>query len=241
MNLNKIRKQFKKGSVCVTGMRGTGKDMLIANVVARNKRKYISNVNYTDDDRYIPFNPAEFDCGKNTYKEFIDGEVKRYLYPYDDGVDVYISDVGVYFPSQYCNELDKHYKYFPVFLALSRQLGDCNVHINVQNLNRCWNKMREQSDLYIMTLGCKVFFKKLVFQKVRLYEMAESCEKRIPLYQGLWCLPFSETWMYQRIRRNEYYVMHGRIKEKILIYWNKSKYDTRIFKEILKNGKEKDD
>ena len=46
MLFQKIRKLFKKGSVCVTGLRGTGKDLLMSNVVVRNKKPYISNIDY---------------------------------------------------------------------------------------------------------------------------------------------------------------------------------------------------
>lgn len=237
MTINKIKKMFENGSVFVCGQRGKGKDMLIANVVARRKKRYVSNVDYTGDDRYIPFVPRNFDCGENTYKNFIEGNVKPYAYPYEDGTDIYLSDGGVYFPSQYCNELNKYYPFFPTFLALSRHLGEANVHINVQNFNRVWDKMREQSDTYIYMLGTKVLFGKIVLQKIRFYEMAESCERRIPLYKGLWCLPFTDMWMMQRIRRNEYYVQHGQIKERVVIYWNKSKYDTRVFKKMMEGEK----
>ena len=238
MKFKKIVARFKKGSVCVVGLRGKGKDMLIANVVARRKGRYISNVDYTQDERYIPFVAENFDVGGNTYRNFISGKVKKYVYPYEDGVDIYLSDIGVYYPSQYCNELNKYYPQMPVMMALIRQIGDANFHFNVQNLNRAWDKMREQSELYITCLGCKVFFGKIVVQKVRFHEKAESCENRIPLYRGLPCVPFSQTWQMQRIRRNEYYVQHGKIEEHILIYVNKSKYDTRIFKRILEEGEE---
>ena len=47
MNLKKLYKRyFKVGNVCVTGLRGRGKDMLFANVVSRSTRQYISNIDY---------------------------------------------------------------------------------------------------------------------------------------------------------------------------------------------------
>lgn len=246
MNFSKIVRMFEKGSVCVCGQRGDGKDMLMANVVCRRKLPYVSNVNYRDKG-FNKLEPQLLDCGMNTYQNFISGDINYYEYPYEDGTDIYISDVGVYYPSQYCNELNKRYPYFPTFLALSRHLGDANVHINVQNFNRAWDKIREQSDLYVYCLGCHVFFgktkwlprcmKRLVFQRVRIYEKAESCEARVPRYRGIMCVPFSQTWQMQRIRENEYYVQHGQIKELTLIYFNRSNYNTRIFKEMLKNGK----
>ena len=70
--MKKIIKLFENGNVCVTGLRGTGKDMLFANVAVRRKKPYVSNTWY--DDNCIPFVPKDFDCGGNTYKNFIDGD-----------------------------------------------------------------------------------------------------------------------------------------------------------------------
>lgn len=125
---------FRDGNVCVTGLRGRGKDMLIANVVMRRKKPYVSNVDY--GGKWYPFKPEDIDCGKNTYKEFISGDVNKYVYPYPDGTDIYVSDAGIYFPSQYCGELNKQYPYMATFQQISRHVGKCNFHSNTQNLNR---------------------------------------------------------------------------------------------------------
>ena len=93
--MKKIIKMFETGNVCVCGLRGRGKDMLIANVIWRRKKPYISNVDYGGDS--YPFNPLEFDCGRNTYKDFISNDVKQYVYPYADGTDIYVSDAGILF------------------------------------------------------------------------------------------------------------------------------------------------
>ena len=42
MLFSKVVKMFKKGSVCVSGLRGTGKDVIMGNVIARRKKPYIS-------------------------------------------------------------------------------------------------------------------------------------------------------------------------------------------------------
>ena len=234
MRFKKVIKMFDKGNVCVSGLRGSGKDMLMANVATRRKLPYVSNVDYGGE--YHRFIPKEFDCGMNTYRDFIDGKVKYYKFPYADGTDLYISDVGVYFPSQYCNELNRHYGYFPTFLALSRQLGECNVHINVQNLARAWDKIREQSDQYILCRWCYVLFGKIVIQKVRIYELYDSCLRRVPpfrLPRPLFSPGRTDTWRQEKERYEQSY---GVVEERLLLYINKSNYDTRIFKKILEGG-----
>lgn len=166
--MRKIIKLFQSGNVCVCGLRGRGKDMLMSNVAVRRGLPYVCNSDYGGN--HLPFKPLDYDCGGNTYQCFLTDKLHKYIYPHPDGTDIYISDAGIYFPSQYCGELNKFYGYFSSFMALSRHLGECNVHFNAQNLNRVWDKIREQSDIYIMCNWCKVFFGKLVIQRVTLYE-----------------------------------------------------------------------
>lgn len=227
---------FDRGNVCVCGLRGRGKDMLIANVIWRRKLPYISNVDY-GGHRYV-FRPSEFDCGKNTYKDFLNGTIKHYEYPYPDGVDIYVSDAGIYFPSQHQGELVRDYPFFATFQALTRQLGDCNFHINVQNLNRLWDKIREQSDMYIMCNGCIVLFG-YVFQLVTIYELYDSAAKRVPPFRIRRPLFNPDRRFQWEMAYQNYLISHGEIKQRLLIYKNLSNYDTRIFKAVLSNGTKK--
>lgn len=233
--LKKIIKIYESGNVCITGLRGRGKDMLTANVVSRRKQPYISNVDYhCEKSEFKPLDLSEFEL-KNTYNDFIDGKFKKYIYPHEDGIDIYISDAGVYFPAQYSIELNKTRQSFPIFCALSRQLGDCNIHCNVQNLSRLWDKLREQSDLYIYCNWCKVFGK-VVIQRITVYERYEACLSRVPKF------PLRRP-LFNQIARTSYDLQkasydcsYGKIIPMILIYVNKSDYNTRIFKEMLEHG-----
>lgn len=234
MLIRKIVRLFEDGNVCVCGLRGRGKDLLMANVAVRRKKEYVCNVDYGGIHHH--YVPMDYDCGGNTYENFISGKVCKYVYPWPDGTDIYISDAGVYFPAQECKALNKQYGYFATFMALSRHLGDCNVHFNVQNLNRVWDKIREQSDCYIMVNGCIVLFGKIVLQKVTLYELYDSALKRVPPFRL--SKPFlNRDRIFQwEIQKSQYNIAHGSIQRKLLIYWHKSDYNTRFFKEVLENG-----
>lgn len=240
MKMKKVVKLFDIGNVCVVGLRGKGKDMLFGNVIARRAIPYVSNTDYnTPKAEYTRFELDKLDCGGNTYVNFLDDNIKPYTYPYDVGVDIYVADAGIYFPAHYCNELNKRYPYFPTFMALSRHLGECNVHFNVQNLNRVWDKIREQSDTYIMCRRCIVLFGKIVIQQIRIYEKYQSCVDRVPPFRMKRPLFNREAKAQIDIARQKYECSYGEVKSGILLYWNKTKYDTHIFREILKNGKEK--
>lgn len=232
----KIVKQFDYGSCCVTGMRGSGKDMLVSNVVARRDLPYVSNVEYKYSSKCYEFYPFEYDKinVNNRFENFVSGKVNNYIYPYPDGTDIYISDVGVYLPSQYCNELNKVYPSLPVFVALSRHLGLSNMHFNVQNLNRAWDKIREMSETYYYCRSCKVLFGKIVIQKITEYDKAQSCQDRVkPCKISVPLFANRQTKEQIKMYREKFFNQYGKVKNHILVYVNKSSYDTRHFKKVL--------
>lgn len=223
---------FDRGNVCVTGMRGRGKDVLFNYVIRRRAKPYISNVDYgglkVDD-----FRPKEqFGIGGNTAENFIEDNLIPYDYPYDDGIDYYVSDAGVYFPSQEFGLLNKKYRSMPIFQALSRHLGDCNVHFNAQNLNRVWDKIREQSDTYVLCRDCTWIFKKIVIMNVTVYDRMESCINRVR--------SFGKRPMLNRQKQLAYdslVATHGNIRDFKMVFIHKGNYDTRRFKSLLASNK----
>lgn len=239
INTLKVIGLFNKHSVSVFGAKGSGKDMLFGNVIARRKNNaYVSNLNYKIKGKHhIPFSYDTININ-NRFVDFLDKKVNYYEYPFGDGADIYLSDCGTYFPSQYYNQLDKLCAEMPMFMALSRQVGDCYVHTNCQNYNRVWDKIREQSDRYVMCLGCVVLFG-FVIQRVRVYERYESALEHITpfsWYTGKIILSNEERTICVQ-KHQEHINRYGKITDKILFYKNKSKYDTRYFREVLKNGK----
>lgn len=235
MRFKKIIKFFEDGNVCVTGLRGTGKDLLTSNVVVRRKLPYVSNLDY--GGFYAPLDLKLLNLGENTYLDFIRGTLNRYEFPYPRGSDIYISDVGVYFPSQYCSELNRDFKYLPAYFALSRQVSHNNFHINVQNLNRAWDKIREQSDTYIRCRRCiYIPFINLVFQQITIYDKYESCVNRVKpcRVSGFSLNPVARSQTQTYI--DNFHNTHGSVKNRILIYFNRSKYDTYYFEKLLKEA-----
>lgn len=248
MNLKKLdSKFFARGNVCVDGLRGRGKDMLMANIVFRRNEPYIANIDYkcrTKTKRgnvHIPLDLSALDV-KNNYKNLNIDSIVPYDYPYPEHCDIWISDSQVYFPSQYNGELNKMFPNLPNFFALSRQLGNANIHVNVQNLNRVWDKIREQSDFYIKCRSCRVIGS-IVVQKITVYDKAQSCIDRVEPFRKL-KPPFfakQEVKAQYRVKNEELFrkfkETYGSVCNYVLIYKNRSNYDTRIFKSILKGDK----
>lgn len=232
MRFKKIIHLFKDGSVCVFGKRGSGKDLLTGNIIVRRKLPYISNIDY--GGKYIPFNYNDLDVGGNYYPNFISGNIKPYSFKYPDGTDVYISDAGIYFPSQYCSELNKNYPQMPVYQALCRHTSNASFHTNSQALGRVWDKIREQSETFILCRKC-IYIKGLVFQWVTIYDRYDSAnQKQRPLKLPMPMFANKEMRLQRDIQYAQFEAAHGSIKNAVLIYRNKSTYDTRRFKAILK-------
>lgn len=234
MRFKKIIRLFEDGNVCVCGLRGRGKDLLMSNVVCRRKLPYICNIDYGGD--HYDFDYDTLNCGLNTYKNFISGDVNYYRFNYPDGTDVYLSDAGIYFPSQYCNELNKLFPHMAVFQAISRHVGNCNFHFNAQNLNRVWDKIREQSDLYILCRKC-IYIGGYVLQVVTIYDRYQSAlDRQKPLRIPLPLFANREIRYRAKVEKAQFEAAHGSIETRILFYKNKSSYDTRQFRKILEEG-----
>lgn len=248
MNIYKlIKKYYEKGDVCVIGEKGSGKDMLTANIIAERKLPYVSNTEYKRKGKipltFYQLDFSKINVGENTYKDFISGDIKYYEYPYPIGCDIYISDVGVYLPSQYCNELNRDYKHLATLTALSRQLG-FRIHTNCQNLNRIYDKLREQSRTYITCLGCKVIpigKTQLIIQKIRISEKYQSAIDNVPRLKLPLYMRIGKDKTLARLYALNYQIQHGIIEEYTLIYINKSDYDTTVFRSMLKRGKKNEE
>lgn len=227
----KLIKIFKSGNVIVSGLRGNGKDLVFCYVINKRKENYISNVEYSSPKKkykWFEFSKRVWDLNGNGYENFMGDKVKKYVYPYPDGIDYYISDCGIYFPSQMHKELDKKERGAPIFQALSRQIGDCNIHLNSQRRSRIWDKMREQSDLNIVMRGA-IVIGKIIFMRWTEYEKDESADTQIKK-------PFFGIGKKARERKLNFEVANGKIKNSWVFGLLPFSYDSRRFKKVLENG-----
>ena len=214
INTANLVKYFELGNVIVFGKKRKGKDLLFNKVINARKRIYYANMPYNRNG----FNQLEMrELNINTtYNDFIEGNIKKCDSPLKyDNTDYYISDAGIYLPSQYDNILSKEYKTLPIIYALSSQVFKCNIHINTQALNRVWLKLREQADTYIkVKKTIKIFNLFITFYTI--YDKYSSAEK------------------------DKYECENGFIKNAFIIQQKKHiYYDTHYFRTYLLNGPQK--
>lgn len=218
---NWLINKFKKGNVIVFGNKGKGKDLVFQKVIKwRQKEKYFSNLNY--GFKFNPISLKELDM-KNDYNNFINEKLIFEEKKQFEGSDIYISDCGIYLPSQHDTLLHKTYKGLPIMYALSRQLYNNNIHTNVQNLEREWKALREIGDTYIWAYKTIKIFGFLI-TKIYVYERYQTAVNRtLPLKISI----FDKD---NNLQRKQFYATNGEIESMYIINRIKTnKYDTRAF------------
>ena len=244
MNKRFILRAFERGSVIVTGHKRRGKDMLFSYVVNRRNKPCLSNMKYSAKTTIVDI--KELNIEPNDYRKFIDGSIEHIKKREEwEGQDYYLGDGGIYLPSQHQADLVKQFPTLPLFYAISKQLYDMNIHANVQNLNRLWDKLREHADYYIDCRSCTKLFGRIFRLKCTFYDKYESALQRLePFGVDRRLLGKDKR---QLALKKQYESTNGTIK-KMTIYFKiaKKHYDTREFHQIVfgerfqpKKGKKK--
>lgn len=171
-----LKQEFSRCNVAVFGKKGTGKDLLFAHAIYLRREPHYANIPYNEYTEVIPLNSIK--VGDNNYKNVLENNIEKIERTFKNFTDIYLSDAGIFFPSQYNKTLDELYAGVPIFMALSRQLYQLNVHFNTQELSRVWNKIREQADCYIRVLGSR-FKGAFVYIDTISYQQYNSAEKGI--------------------------------------------------------------
>lgn len=220
-------KRFKKGNVIVFGNKGKGKDLVFQKVIQWRKLPYYSNLDYGGDSKFISL--SDIDVG-NDFHNFINENINKIDKVEEmEGRDIYISDCGIYLPSQFDTTLHKTYKGLPIYYALSRQLYANNVHTNVQNLEREWKALRELGDTYIWCRNTiKVFG--LLITEIYIYEKYETaCARTLPLNTNI--LDKDDT-----LQKKQFDATNGKIEKMFIFNFTKRlKYDSRAFEKKVFN------
>jgi len=206
------------------GYQGTGKDLLTSHVIRLIGRPHYGNMCY--DDNTVLFDLKDLNAGGNTYQDLINGTVNKFPRRFAEGWHKYISDCGIYLPSQYYKDLEELYPGMPVEFALHRQLYNSQIHINSQDIDRPWTKLTEQIDVYINTLSVRKQGEYLYVRYI-YYTKYDSARRRL--------LPLPRTKGIGGDRdAAQFYATNGEISEhEIRAHMRDIEYDTRYFKNVF--------
>lgn len=181
---------FRSGNVLVCGHKGNGKDMIFNYVIKQREKAgetHASNIKYTE--KTVIKSPDEYRLNNNTIKNFVSGNFTTETATFTEKQDYYISEAGLAFPNWAHNELERNpaTRTLPITFALSRHLGQFNIHANAQEFGRIWDKLREQSDWQIYCEQCGIFLKKtraaFAVVKFVVYQRYESAYQHIQPYK----------------------------------------------------------
>lgn len=226
MNARFIIRQFERNNVIVYGKKGRGKDLLFSFVMYRRKKPFSSNIDFgqpKEDIREI----GEYNVDPNTFQTLINGERHYIDKTFSEKKDYYISDGGIFLPSQYDSTLNKSYPSLPIVYALSRHLGLFNIHINSQSLTRIWIKLREQADGFFMARGV-IHLPRYSIHFSRYYELEQSAMQFLK--------PFPKKAFNNNAQAEKllYDTQHGDIRNLfIIIDRRKVNYDSRYFHRVM--------
>lgn len=227
MNLSFLSKKFDKSNMIVFGKKGSGKDLFFQTIIKYRKKKYYSNIPY-GYDRLESVAVGDLSVSPNTFEQSIDNKFEKIPVRFEEKVDFFISDGGIYLPSQYDSLIDKKYPSLFIFYVLIRHLYNSNVHINYNgSITRLYKKLREQADGYVKMRGVIRIFG-FFFLLGTYYDLFESAEKSL--------LPLSSRAFngFSKAEVDLYRAQNGFIKDFFVVIRKKSiKYDTRYFKDRI--------
>ncbi len=139
---------FNDANCIVFGLKGSGKDLLYNKAINSRKVNCYANIPYNKEYCTVK-SIQDFSVAPNTFENILNNDIKIVPKINKECCDMYISDGGIFLPSQYSNQLIKNYPSLPIYYALSRHLTNSNIHINSQYLGRVWDKLREQAGYFI--------------------------------------------------------------------------------------------
>jgi hypothetical protein len=139
---------FTDANCIVFGLKGAGKDLLYNKVINSRNVNCYANIPYNKELCTVK-DIQDFSVSPNTFENILNNDIKIVPKINKECCDMYISDGGIFMPSQYSNQLIKNYPSLPIYYALSRHLTNSNIHINSQYLGRVWDKLREQAGYFI--------------------------------------------------------------------------------------------
>lgn len=227
---------FKKCNVIVAGKKGSGKDLFFQKIINKRKEVYYGNIPYGGKHKkvkLIDYNIKDKENNILTYDNFLRDKIFKSKRKFIEGADHYISEGGVLLPSHMDSTLHKRYPSLPIYYALSRHLYNSNIHVNLQNFERLWKPLREQSDFFVYVHKTI----KLPFILLTIYSTYDKYDSAVSR------LSPPKTRILNKYSKAEidiYKATNGDIRKGWICQLKKNvKYNTRYFETLLLKGPRK--
>ena len=229
-------KCFTEENCILFGAKGAGKDLIFNKVINCREQQCYANIPY-NKELCVVKDIRDLSVAPNDYKNILNDDIKIIPKINKECCDYYISDGGIFLPSQYSGELVKNYPSLPIYYALSRHLTNSNIHINTQYLGRVWDKLREQAAYYIRALHTtklSITFGKganrrehgVLITSFIVYDNYQSALSKMRPFENKRLFEGSEG----AAAKADFLAKHGNIKEyKIIQYIGNVHYDSRHF------------
>ena len=225
---NELKRVFEDGNTIVFGLKGRGKDLIFNKTINARKNNCYANIPYNKLLCTVK-DIREFSVSPNTFENILNNDVQIINKNNMENCDYYISDGGIFLPSQYSNTLIKKYPSLPIYYALNRHLTNSNIHINSQYLGRVWDKLREHAAYYIMAERTTKIFGFLI-TKFIVYDKYDSASSKLRPYKITGLLTHSES----RANKEDFEAKHGYVKRFWIIqHKNNVYYDSRYFHRVF--------
>ena len=223
--------KVQQDSLIVFGKRGHGKSLLFSCLAKqwarRSKAKaYVSNTDFKHKGGEV-VEPSIVNVYPNDWEGVLNGDITKTPDQGLEGKAMYLDDAGVYLPNFADNLLKKKYSSMPIALAVWRHLYNAPIHINSQDVGRCWKMVREQADGFlkarsVMKIG--PFFR----LKLTYFEKFDSADKDL--------CPIKKRLFRGKGDSDVYNAEHGFIKDfSIWGICRHHKYDSRYFRSVFFN------
>lgn len=227
---------FKKCNVVVAGKKGSGKDLFFQKIINKRKEVYYANIPYGGDykrNKLTDYNIIDKNGKILTYDNFLRDDIFKTKHKFLENADHYISEGGILLPSHMDSVLHKRYPSLPVYYALSRHLYNSNIHVNLQNFERLWKPLREQSDFYVYVHKTI----KLPFVLITLYSTYDNYNSAVQRLKPVKARILNK---YSKAEMDIYKATNGDIRSGWIIQLKRNvKYNTRYFETLLLKGKRK--
>lgn len=213
---------FENDNVIVFGLKGHGKDLIMNKVINSRNVPCYANIPYNKE--LCTQKPlTDFSVAPNTSLDILNQDIQIVKKINRENTDMYISDGGIFLPSQLSNTLCKKYPSLPIYYALSRHLTNSNIHINTQYLGRVWDKLREHAGYYVKACKTIYLFGFLITQ-FNIYDRYDSAMNQLEPYKATGLITHSES----RANLEDFKAKHGNIyKGYIIQHKSKVYYKSR--------------